>query len=105
MQQLRHIQNPFLSSSDHPSPQQTQLRPLLHKLLKEFLQNVKIPTLLCLTSDPNRVREDPFLCLGAAGYLYTLLKTHDFFSKMRNNSCHSPITTSKIVGETQLEQV
>jgi hypothetical protein len=52
MKEVRHIENPFAKIFNVVNPDKTQIYNLLLKLLDEFFQEVKLPTVICLSSLP-----------------------------------------------------
>jgi hypothetical protein len=56
MEDIRYIENPFAKIFNIVNPDHTQLYNLLLKLLQEFLNNVKVPTVVSLTSIPAKSR-------------------------------------------------
>lgn len=80
MNEVRYIENPFAKIFNIVNPDVTQLYNLLLKLLKNFFQDVKIPTVIAQTSLPAKSYEEPFAYVGTAGYIIMFLRLHDYFS-------------------------
>ena len=76
MNDIRYLENPFAKIFNIVNPDHTQLYNLLLKLLSNFFQDVKLPTVTALTSNPSNSYQDPYAYVGTAGYLIMLLRVH-----------------------------
>lgn len=99
MNDQRYIENPFDKIFNIVNPDRSQLYNLLLKLLQEFFNNVKIPTLVSLASLPHKSREDYSVYTGTGGYLVMFLRLYEYFSKKDEKKSEVFTARSHLVGD------